>query len=231
MIIGIAYPYPPYALDRDERVFTIIGKPHQYYALTACKGVTDKFYVLTSKPEVVAVAQECGYTIMPWELLDKSEGLLPGHQMASAMMDFIKADLGMDCEMLMRQQFLHMNLANVLVRRQTLLTMRDISKQRSLPYLYLSMRIREAVGVVGADAAMVSVLNDAPIQLEDKYVPSVVRFEQATNFSCERNIVPGQQRHFAHQVSELEGLRVDSETKAALASLILKELPDYHLMP
>ncbi len=229
MIIGIAYPHPPYALSREEPVFQVLGRPHQYYGLAACEGIVDRMYVLSSREEVREAAAGFGYTIMPWELLDKAQGVLPGHQMTNAMMDFIKADLGMDYDALMRQSLLHVNLANVLLRRETLLAMRDEFHERAIPYLYLGMPVGDPLGVMDGDGSMVRVLNDAPIELEAPYRPSMMRFMQDTNFSCEANITPGMPRHFVHRVSELEGLCVQSETGAKLASCILRELPEYHL--
>lgn len=229
MIVGVAYPYPPYAVDAVEDVYDVLGWPHQHFALQACRGLADRFYVLTSRPEVRAEALACGYTVMPWERLEASQGLLPGHRMTNAMMDFIREDLGVDYETLMRRHFLHMNLANALVRRETLLAMREAAVSRGLPFLYLAVRLREALGVVGAEGAMVSVLNDAPLAMEEGCVPPLVRYDHATRFSCEGSVRAGLPRHFVHPVSELEALRVDGPDKARLASFILGELPGYHL--
>ncbi|MBU1249343.1 MAG: hypothetical protein KKB70_11630 [Proteobacteria bacterium] len=231
MIIGISYPFPQYNLYRRERVFTVQGKPHVHFPLLASSSLVDRHYVMTSLPEVQAVAREHGCTTVSWDSVSDCEGVLPGQQMNNAMMDFIKADLGVEYEYLMEQTFLYQNLSNVLVRKETLEQMRDAVDIQSRPHVYLAIRIRDALGVVDEDNSMFSVLNNAPLEFEEQYSPPIVSYDHATYFSCEHKIIPGQRRFFAHQVSELEGLRVESEQSAKLVTFILNEMPDYHHIP
>lgn len=228
MIIGVTYPFPPYGLDREERVFTVQGRPHPYFALNACKGLVDKHYVLTSRPDVEEVARECGCIIVPWELVDKAKGVMPGHQMNNAVIDFIKEDLDEDYVAIGKHTWLHMNLANALVRQETLKSMIDAVECQERPNVYLAVQVRQALGVVDEDGSMFSVLNNAPLEFEGQDMPTIVWFENETCVTCNRFDVPGQRKHFAHQVSDLEGLRVDNEMKAQLATYILDELPDYY---